>query len=94
MVGQRSLTTGLDALERVHRLMFWPGADVDRIGVVGFTVAGVPAKLVTNYVAAEHGVGVRDGRFCARPLLARINGDATAVRASVGLGSRQPRRGR
>jgi hypothetical protein len=31
---------------------------------------------------------VRDGRFCAHPLLARLNPAGTAVRASLGLGSR------
>ncbi len=30
---------------------------------------------------------MRDGRFCAHPLLARLNDGATAVRASLGLGS-------
>ena len=34
------------------------------------------------------GIGVRDGRFCAHPLLARLNPAGTAVRASLGLGSR------
>ena len=46
------------------------------------------------YLSAEHGIGVRDGRFCAHPLLARLcgkadgpDGDDTAVRASIGLGT-------
>lgn len=39
-------------------------------------------------VAAENGIGVRDGRFCAHPLLARLHPDGdTAARASLGLGS-------
>jgi len=60
----------------------------DRIGVVTFTVDGYPAALVAQYLSAEHGIGVRDGRFCAHPLLARLTADGTGVRASVGLGSR------
>ena len=36
-------------------------------------------------IAAEHGIGVRDGRFCAHPLLARLTGGRDAVRASLGL---------
>jgi hypothetical protein len=61
--------------------------------VVTFTVDGYPAALVAQYLSAEHGIGVRDGRFCAHPLLARFAADgATAdgagVRASLGLGSR------
>ena len=39
-------------------------------------------------ISNEHGVGVRTGRFCAHPLLARFGGPAGAVRASFGVGSR------
>ena len=60
----------------------------DGIGVVTFTVDGYPAALVAQYLSAEHGIGVRDGRFCAHPLLARLAADGTGVRASLGLGSR------
>jgi selenocysteine lyase/cysteine desulfurase len=56
------------------------------IGVVTFTVEGYDAGLVASYLSAEHAIGVRDGRFCAHPLLARLGLDA-AVRASVGVGS-------
>jgi hypothetical protein len=57
------------------------------------TTRTYPAALVAQYLSAEHGIGVRDGRFCAHPLLARFAADgATAdgagVRASLGLGSR------
>jgi hypothetical protein len=57
--------------------------------VVTFTVDGFPAELVAQYLSAEHGIGVRDGRFCAHPLLDRLcaDGDGTAVRASIGLGT-------
>jgi selenocysteine lyase/cysteine desulfurase len=86
------LTAGLRALDSVRILSLWPG-EADRIGVVSFTVDGVPAELVAQYLSAEHGIGVRDGRFCAHPLLDRLNpagGGAptgSAVRASIGLGS-------
>jgi len=62
--------------------------EADRIGVLTFTVDGYPAALVAQYLSAEHGIGVRDGRFCAHPLLARLTADGTGIRASVGLGSR------
>ncbi|WP_445262896.1 aminotransferase class V-fold PLP-dependent enzyme [Pseudokineococcus sp. 1T1Z-3] len=58
------------------------------IGVVTFTVDGVDPGLVAAYLSAEHGVGVRDGRFCAHPLLARLGLPGGAVRASVGVGTR------
>ena len=58
------------------------------IGVVNFSVAGYDAGLVAAYLSAEHGIGVRDGRFCAHPLLKRLGLPAGSLRASFGLGSR------
>lgn len=58
------------------------------IGVVNFSVAGYDAGLVAAYLSAEHGVGLRDGRFCAHPLLKRLGLPAGSLRASFGLGSR------
>jgi selenocysteine lyase/cysteine desulfurase len=58
------------------------------IGVVTFTVDGVEAGLVAAYLSAEHGIGVRDGKFCAHPLLARLGLPDGAVRASLGVSSR------
>ncbi|MBR7829064.1 aminotransferase class V-fold PLP-dependent enzyme, partial [Actinospica sp. MGRD01-02] len=61
---------------------------VDAIGVVSFTVAGYHAGWVAAYLSAEHGIGVRDGRFCAHPLLGRLGLAADgAIRASFGVGS-------
>ena len=69
----------------VQRL--WPDA-ADHVPVVTFAVEAFPATLVASYLSAEHGIGVRDGRFCAHPLLARLGfGARGAVRASLGLGS-------
>ncbi|MDQ1103005.1 aminotransferase class V-fold PLP-dependent enzyme [Nocardioides zeae] len=81
-----ALRTGLAAVPGVRLLDLWPG-EVDRIGVVSFTVDGVPAELVAQVLSAEHGIGVRDGRFCAHLLLDRLSPGRTAVRASVGLGT-------
>ncbi|WP_436700882.1 aminotransferase class V-fold PLP-dependent enzyme [Nocardioides sp. BYT-33-1] len=80
------LRDGLAALPGVRVLRLWDDA-TDVLGLASFTVAGHPAALVAHYLSAEHGVGVRHGRFCAHPLLARLAGDAEAVRASVGLGT-------
>jgi selenocysteine lyase/cysteine desulfurase len=87
----RRLTEGLTAIDGVRTLRLWD--DLDRIGVVTFTVDGYPAALVAQYLSAEHAIGVRDGRFCAHPLLARfaadgVTADGAGVRASLGLGSR------
>ncbi|RKR20299.1 aminotransferase class V-fold PLP-dependent enzyme [Arthrobacter oryzae] len=63
-----------------------PGAGT--IGVVNFSVEGYDAGLVAAYLSAEHGIGLRDGRFCAHPLLKRLGLPAGSLRASFGLGSR------
>ncbi|MCU6482574.1 aminotransferase class V-fold PLP-dependent enzyme [Arthrobacter sp. A2-55] len=86
------LVAGLGQLEgvTVHQLF----ADADTypkcgsIGVVNFSVEGYDAGLVAAYLSAEHGVGVRDGRFCAHPLLRRLGLAAGSLRASFGVGSR------
>ena len=66
------------------------------IGVATFTVHGVPSNIVAAALSAEHGIGVRDGAFCAQPLVRRLlgaagctsaDGTGHAVRASVGLGT-------
>ena len=70
------------------------GGQVQTIGVVTFTVAGQSSAVVAAALSAEHGIGVRDGAFCAQPLVRRLLGAAGcaaedgaghAVRASVGL---------
>jgi selenocysteine lyase/cysteine desulfurase len=80
------LTAGLDAVPGVHPLRIWPDAP-DRVAVVSFVVDGIPAGLVAAYLSAEHGIAVRDGKFCAHPLVDRATGSSGAVRASLGLGT-------
>lgn len=80
------LRDGLAALPGVRVLRLWEDA-TDLLGLATFTVAGHPSALVAQYLSAEHGVGVRHGRFCAHPLLDRLADGTTAVRASVGLGT-------
>jgi selenocysteine lyase/cysteine desulfurase len=81
------LVTGLDGLDGVRVLSIWEDAP-DAIGVVAFAVAGYTPGLVASYLSAEHGIGVRAGRFCAHPLLARFDLPEGALRASFGVGSR------
>jgi selenocysteine lyase/cysteine desulfurase len=79
------LTEGLAEVgARVYRI--WPDT-AERVPVVSFAVDGIPAGRVAAYLSAEHGIGVRDGRFCAHPLLARLDAGGGAVRVSLGLGS-------
>ncbi|MEJ3654702.1 aminotransferase class V-fold PLP-dependent enzyme [Actinomycetes bacterium KLBMP 9759] len=81
------LRDGLDGIPGVRTLRIWPDS-TDRVAVLSFTVADRPAGYVAAYLSAEHGIGVRDGRFCAHPLLARLNpGSGEALRASIGVGT-------
>lgn len=81
------LVAGLESIEgvTVHRIF---SDSTDTIGVVNFSVEGFDAGLVAAYLAAEHGVGLRDGRFCAHPLLKRLGLPSGSLRASFGVGSR------
>jgi hypothetical protein len=57
------LRDGLAAVPGVRLLQQFADAP-DRVGVVAFEVADLPAGLVAAALSAEHGIGVRDGRFC------------------------------
>jgi selenocysteine lyase/cysteine desulfurase len=79
----------LEGLSRlgITPLRLWPDLD-DLVGVASFNVPGYRADLVAAYLSAEHGIGVRGGKFCAHPLLQRFGlGDGGAVRVSIGLGT-------
>ncbi|GAB2822462.1 aminotransferase class V-fold PLP-dependent enzyme [Actinocorallia aurea] len=82
------LRDGLAALPAVRELSLW-GPNHPRVGIVSFTVDGHSAREVAEYLSDVHGIGVRDGKFCAHPLVAALTGatDTTAVRASFGLGT-------
>jgi selenocysteine lyase/cysteine desulfurase len=81
------LVAGLEAVDGVTVHRIWPDSP-SSIGVVTFTVNGYDPGLVAAVLSAEHGIGVRDGKFCAHPLLARLGLASGAVRASVGVGTR------
>ncbi|MBX3031837.1 MAG: aminotransferase class V-fold PLP-dependent enzyme [Chloroflexi bacterium] len=49
----------------------WPDAH-DRVGVITFGLAGFHHRELAVVLAAEHGIGVRDGCFCAHPLVAHL----------------------
>ncbi len=93
---ERELLDRVDAalatMPRVQRLRLWEGPDVDRLGVVTFTVAGMHHALVAAALSAEHGIGVRHGCFCAHPYITHLLGiDAIAadsVRSALRRGER------
>ena len=67
----RHMLTGLAEIPglRIHG----PG-DASGIGVVPFTIDGVPHGLVAAILGYEHGIGVRSGCFCAHPYIAHLLG--------------------
>ncbi|GAA2210355.1 aminotransferase class V-fold PLP-dependent enzyme [Nonomuraea monospora] len=91
------LRSGLAAIAGVRELSLW-GDDHPRVGIVSFTVAGYTAREVAEALSGEYGIGVRDGKFCAHPFVRHLLGSAdggceddtaSAVRASIGIGSTQ-----
>ncbi|MFI9410184.1 aminotransferase class V-fold PLP-dependent enzyme [Nocardia gamkensis] len=79
------LRDGLATIPGVQLLRIWIDSP-DSVGIVAFTLDDFAPGHVAAYLSAEHGIGVRDGRFCAHPLLARL-GLNGALRASIGLGT-------
>ncbi|SEK48794.1 aminotransferase class V-fold PLP-dependent enzyme [Rhodococcus maanshanensis] len=80
------LVDGLRGIDGVELLRIWSDSP-DSVGIVTFAVDGCTPREVASYLSDRHGIGVRDGRFCAHPLLARLGRPDGAVRASLGLGS-------
>lgn len=85
------LLDGLRAIDGVETYSIFAD-DHERVAVATFTVDGLDASLVSTALSAEHGIGVRDGKFCAHLLVDALvedvldpDGPTTAVRASVGL---------
>ncbi len=83
---RQRLLAGLEPFEAVRPLGIWPDS-TDAVGIVALEVRGHEAGLVAACLASEHGVGVRDGKFCAHPLIARVNAGRGALRASFGIGT-------
>ncbi|WP_051223576.1 aminotransferase class V-fold PLP-dependent enzyme [Conexibacter woesei] len=79
------LLDGLDALPGLRTYTLWDRAP-DRVGVVTFGVDGLDSALLAAALGAEHAIGVRDGSFCAHPLMEHFGG-GPALRASIGVGT-------
>jgi selenocysteine lyase/cysteine desulfurase len=67
------LLEGLAAIPGVQVLsLFGPGSE--RVGVVSFVVRGWNSSHLAAALSAEYGIGVRDGLFCAHPLVRHLLG--------------------
>ena len=88
------LRGGLARVPGLHVLRLFdadaPGTDA--VGTVSIVLDGFDPGWVAAVLSAEHGIGVRDGAFCAhvatRRLIARTGvADTKALRVSLGLGT-------
>ncbi|NEN49920.1 aminotransferase class V-fold PLP-dependent enzyme [Modestobacter muralis] len=70
-----ALDAELATVPGLHRLGPTTG---DRLPVVSFVLDGMPHEEVAQRLAREHGIGVRNGCFCAHPYLSRLFGLSTA----------------
>ncbi|WP_051108967.1 aminotransferase class V-fold PLP-dependent enzyme [Actinomadura flavalba] len=93
----RRLRDGLAAVPGVRELTLF-GQRQPRVGIVSFVIDGWEARDAALALSGTYGIGVRDGKFCAHPLVDRLLGGTpaergceapagTALRASLGLGT-------
>jgi cysteine desulfurase/selenocysteine lyase len=73
----------LGALAAVPGIQLLPQADVERSGIVSFTLAGVHPHDLAQ-IAGERGVSLRAGHHCCQPLMDWL-GIAATVRASFAI---------
>ncbi|WP_430644798.1 aminotransferase class V-fold PLP-dependent enzyme [Agromyces sp. GXS1127] len=59
----------------------------DRLGIATLELERGSVGLVAAALAAEHGISVRAGRFCAHPFFDRLATRANGLRVSLGAGS-------
>jgi selenocysteine lyase/cysteine desulfurase len=80
------LHEGLAGIPGVRVLRGFADVD-DRLGIATIELERGSVGLVAAALAAEHGISVRAGRFCAHPFFDRVATRANGLRASLGAGS-------
>ncbi|MFJ3819819.1 aminotransferase class V-fold PLP-dependent enzyme [Streptomyces nodosus] len=69
----RRIREGLAEVPEVRVLSLF-GDDAPRVGVISFVVEGWNSSHFAAALSAEYGIGVRDGLFCAHPLVRLLLG--------------------
>ncbi|MDH6110061.1 selenocysteine lyase/cysteine desulfurase [Kitasatospora sp. MAP12-15] len=77
------LKAGLAELPQVKVLSLF-GEDAARVGVLSFVVEGWNSSHFSAALSAEYGIGVRDGLFCAHPLVRTLLGGEQAAPSECG----------
>lgn len=68
-----AVRAGLAEVPEVKVLSLF-GDDAPRVGVISFVVEGWNSSHFAAALSAEYGIGVRDGLFCAHPLVRTLLG--------------------
>jgi selenocysteine lyase/cysteine desulfurase len=77
------LREGLAEVPEVRVLTLF-GEDHPRVGVLSFVVRGWNSSHFAAALSAEYGIGVRDGLFCAHPLVRTLLGGEEAAPSECG----------
>ncbi|NXY94005.1 aminotransferase class V-fold PLP-dependent enzyme [Streptomyces sp. BR123] len=80
---------GLSGIPQVRILSLF-GDDAPRVGVISFVVEGWNSSHFAAALSAEYGIGVRDGLFCAHPLVRTLLGSAPQEPGACGAPEAAP----
>jgi selenocysteine lyase/cysteine desulfurase len=85
----RKVRQGLADVPEVRILSLF-GDDAPRVGVLSFVVDGWNSSHFAAALSAEYGIGVRDGLFCAHPLLRTLLGSDPQSQGECGAPEAAP----
>jgi selenocysteine lyase/cysteine desulfurase len=80
---------GLAEVPEVRILSLF-GDDAPRVGVISFVVEGWNSSHFAAALSAEYGIGVRDGLFCAHPLVRTLLGSDPQTQGECGAPEAAP----
>jgi selenocysteine lyase/cysteine desulfurase len=84
-----TVRAGLADVPEVRVLSLF-GDDAARVGVISFVVEGWNSSHFAAALSAEYGIGVRDGLFCAHPLLRTLLGSDPQSQGECGAPEAAP----
>ncbi|MGW0085909.1 aminotransferase class V-fold PLP-dependent enzyme [Streptomyces sp. NPDC003393] len=85
----RLVREGLADVPEVRILSLF-GDDAPRVGVISFVVEGWNSSHFAAALSAEYGIGVRDGLFCAHPLVRTLLGSDPRTQGECGAPEAAP----
>ncbi|GGT04334.1 aminotransferase class V-fold PLP-dependent enzyme [Streptomyces cinerochromogenes] len=85
----RTVREGLAEVPEVRILSLF-GDDAPRVGVLSFVVEGWNSSHFAAALSAEYGIGVRDGLFCAHPLVRTLLGSDPQSQGECGAPEAAP----